>query len=136
MSQRAAPVAAIFNTSPDTVEMLRIALSMAGVVSVSAYTFQLRDGTVDISAFMEQHHPDVVVYDIAPPYDLNYQLFVHLRSTPGLRACPVVMTTTNARYVQQLLGPDHRVYEVIGKPFDLDAIVQAVLEAAGTRLNG
>ena len=136
MSPRAAPVAAIFNTSPDTVEMLRIALSMAGVVSVSAYTFQLRDGTVDISAFMEQLHPDVVVYDIAPPYDLNYQLFVHLRSTPGLRACPVLMTTTNARYVQQLVGPDHHVYEVIGKPFDLDAIVQAVLEAAGNRQSG
>jgi CheY-like chemotaxis protein len=133
MSHRAAPVAAVFNTSPDTVEMLRVALSMAGVESVSAYTFELRDGTVDISAFMDQHHPDVVVYDIAPPYDVNYQLFLRLRSTPGLRACPVVMTTTNARYVQQLVGPEHRVYEVIGKPFDLDAIVQAVLEAIGAR---
>jgi CheY-like chemotaxis protein len=130
MSERPAPLAAIFNTSPDTVEMLRTALSMAGIVSVGAYTHQLRDGAVDLTTFMEQHNPDVVVYDIAPPYDLNYQLFLHFRSTPALRSCPVVMTTTNARYVQQLVGPDHRVYEVLGKPFDLDAIVQAVLQAA------
>jgi CheY-like chemotaxis protein len=135
MSENTPPVAAILNTSPDTVELLRIALEFAGLQTASAYTYQLRDGEVDVTAFMDLHRPDVIVYDIAPPYDANYELFLNLRSTPAVRGCPVVVTTTNAPYVQQLVGREHRVYEVIGKPFDLDAIVQAVLQAVATERN-
>jgi hypothetical protein len=40
---------------------------------------------------------------------------------------------TNAAQVHKLLQPDQQVYEVIGKPYDVDIIVQAVKEAARSR---
>jgi len=128
-----APVAAVFNTSPDTIEMLLRVLGLAGFAVVSEFTYDIREGRTDLEAFMRQHRPNVIVYDIAPPYQENYQLFLHLRSTPALRDCPIVITTTNAAHVQQLVGKAHRVYEVVGKPFDLDEIVQAVKEAVRSR---
>ena len=46
----APPVVAIFNTSPDTIEMLRIVLEREGFVAMGAYTYELRDGEVDVEA--------------------------------------------------------------------------------------
>ena len=126
-------VAAVINTSPDTIEMLRVVLQHAGMVVASAYTYQLRDGLIDLATFMRQNKPAVVLYDIAPPYDANWALFEHLRSHEAMRNCPLVLTSTNASYVEKLAGKDHPVYEVVGKPLDLDAIVRATKEALRAR---
>ena len=125
-------VAAVFNTSPDTVDMLRQVLEPAGIVVVSALTWELRDSHVNIASFMEQHRPDVVVYDVAPPYERNWNLFLHMRGLPAMDGVQFVITSTNARFVQAL-ARDERVYEVIGKPYDLDLIVRAVKEAFRAR---
>ena len=125
-------VVAIFNTSPDTVDLLRQVLESAGIVVVSALTWELRDSHVDIAGFMEQHRPGVVLYDVAPPYDRNWQLFLHMRTLPAMAEANFVITSTNARYVQEL-AREERVYEVIGKPYDLDQIVRGVKEGFRTR---
>ena len=127
------PVVAIINTSQDIVDLLRLAFGQAGIVAVSVFTHQIREGAVDVEAFVRQHHPDVIVYDIAPPYMNNWQLFLHVRHLPALEACRFVLTTTNANQVRALAGADTRVYEIIGKPFDLDQIVDAVREAIRAR---
>jgi DNA-binding response OmpR family regulator len=126
-------VTAIFNTSPDIVNMLRLALEPAGIVVVSALTHQIREGAVNIEEFLRQHDPRVVVYDIAPPYEANWALFRHLSSLPAMRTRQVVVTSVNAAQVEKLVGSDQRIYEVVGKPFDLDQIVRAVREAARAR---
>ena len=127
------PIAAVVNTSPDTVEMLRVVLQQAGFVVVSAYTFQIRDGIIDLANFMSQHRPSVVVWDVAPPYDANWALFETVRANPVMADCQFVLTSTNAGYVQQLAGKAERVYEIIGKPLDLDVIVRAAKEALRSR---
>ena len=127
-------VAAIFNTSPDIVDLLRRALEPAGIVTVSALTHQIREGAVDLESFLKQHDPEVVVYDLAPPYDANWNLFQHLCRLPSMRGRNIVLTSMNARHVEQLAGKDHRIYEIVGKPYDLDQIVQAVREATRSRL--
>jgi DNA-binding response OmpR family regulator len=127
------PVVAVINTSPDIVDMLRLAFEHAGIVVVSAFTHQIREGAVDVEAFVRQHHPGVIVYDIAPPYASNWQMFQHVRSLPALERAKFVLTSTNERHVTELAGRDTRVYEIIGKPFDLDQIVAAVREATRAR---
>jgi CheY-like chemotaxis protein len=126
-------VVAIFNTSPDIVNMLRLALEPAGIVAVSALTHEIREGGVNVEAFLRQHDPKVVVYDIAPPYDSNWALFRHLASLPSMRDRQIVLTSVNAAQVERIAGRDHRIYEVVGKPYDLDQIVRAVKEAAHAR---
>jgi CheY-like chemotaxis protein len=127
------PVVAVFNTSPDIVDLLRRAFEPAGFVIVSALTHQIREGMVNLDAFLRQHNPDVIVYDIAPPYEANWQLFLHLRQMEAMRNRKVVITSINARHVETLIGPSEHVYEVVGKPLDLDQIVRAVKEAAYSR---
>jgi DNA-binding NtrC family response regulator len=129
----APPVALVINTSPDVVDMLRVALERAGVVVVSTLTHQLRDGEVDVERFVEQHQPGVVVYDIAPPYDANFQLFEHMRRMPVMAGRQFVITSTNARQVEKLVSSSTAVYEVVGKPYDIDQIVMATREALKAR---
>lgn len=126
-------VAAIVNTSPDVVDMLRRAIEPTGIVVVSALTFQIRDGAIDFDHFMRQHDPRVVVYDIAPPYDANWRLFEHIRRLDAMKGRAVVLTSTNVAHVEALSKTDQHIYEVVGRPVDLDQIVRAVKEASRSR---
>src|SRR4051812_1842757 len=127
------PVVAIINTSPDVVDLLRLAIEPAGFVAVTALTFDIRDGNIELDAFVTQHDPRVIVYDIAPPYDANWRLFEHVSSRPVMEGRQFVLTATNATHVERLAGPHRTVYEVVGKPLDLDEIVRAVKEASRAR---
>jgi DNA-binding NarL/FixJ family response regulator len=127
------PVVALINTSPDVIDMLRTVLERAGMVVVSAFTHDIRDGRVDFQNFMRVHEPDVVVYDIAPPYDANWNLFLHLCRSRVMRSRQFVITSTNAEHVESLAGSHQQVYEVVGKSVDLDRVVQAVKEATRAR---
>jgi DNA-binding NtrC family response regulator len=120
------PVVAIFNTSPDTVELLRIVLENAGFVVISAYTHDLREAKVDIEGIVRQYAPQLIIYDIAPPYDKNWRQFLITAAMPALRNINFLITTTNARHVQAIAGADQTIYEIVGKPYDLDILVGAV----------
>jgi DNA-binding NtrC family response regulator len=113
--------------------MLRTVLQQAGFVVVSGYTFDLRDGRLDLDAFVRQHHPRVIVYDVAPPYEENWRLFEHVRALDALQGCRFVITSTNPRHLAHLVARDERIYEVVGRPVDLDEIVTAVKEAVRAR---
>jgi DNA-binding response OmpR family regulator len=130
---RASTVIAILNTSPDTIELLRLSLQRAGFVVVSAFTFDVRDGRVDLEAFVRQHKPRVIVYDIAPPYEENWRLFQHLCRLDVFDQSSFVLTSVNTARVRDVAGAAIDIHEVVGKPFDLDEVVEAVVTAAHQR---
>jgi DNA-binding response OmpR family regulator len=123
------PVVAVINTSPDVVDMLRLSLEHAGFVVVSAFTFEIRDGVTDVENFVRQHRPSVILYDIAPPYEASWQLFRHIRAMEVMKGRRFVLTTTNARQVQKLVGTAEEIHEIVGKPYDLDEITRATHDA-------
>ena len=132
MSSSGAPkVVAIFNTSPDTIELLRIVLEPAGYVVLGAYTYEIRDGEIDVETIVKQHQPRLIIYDIAPPYDRNWRLFEHVSRMPVLKGINFLITTTNARQVREIAGQDAEIFEIVGKPYDLGLICQAVKDAIG-----
>ena len=127
-------VVAVINTSPDVVDMLRLTLEHAGIVVVSAMTWEVRDGEVDLERLVAQHQPKVVLYDVSPPYESNWQLFEHIRAMRVMAGVQFVITTTNAKQIEELARQSNdRVYEIVGKPFDLGEIVTAVREALKAR---
>jgi DNA-binding NtrC family response regulator len=123
------PVVATINSSPDTVEMLSYWFENAGFVVVSGMTHDIRIGRLDLGEFLSAHQPDVIIYDIAPPYERNWRLFEHLRETV-FPDHPYVLTSTNAGLVKKFIDPALNIFDVLEKPYSLDAI----LEAANTAL--
>ena len=127
------PVIGIVNTRPDTVEMLRIVFETAGFVVVSTYTHELRAAQVDIEGIMRQYQPRVIIYDIAPPYEKNWREFLTTSAMPAFKGIKFVLTTTNVKHVKEVAGQDREIFEIVGKPYDLDLLVNAVKDAAGVR---
>jgi DNA-binding response OmpR family regulator len=124
-----APVVAVFNTSEDTTDLVRFVLERAGYVVVTAFTNHLRDNKVDLEGIMRQHRPQVIVYDIAIPYEENWRLFQHISHSPACEGVRFVVTTTNAAQVAKIAGTDQHLHEIVGKPYDLDQVVRAVKDA-------
>jgi CheY-like chemotaxis protein len=124
---------AIFNASDDTVEMLSVLLSVRGFVSLTGEVDKVKSGEVDFIAFLEQHQPDAMIWDIAPPYDRNWHFYKMIRALRPLERCAIVLTTTHLRHLNELAGETVEAIEIVGKPYDLNAIVDAVERAIEAR---
>ena len=85
---------------------------------------------MNLEAFIEQHQPQVVVYDIAPPYANNWNLFRHLSQLPGLKDRPFVITSTNPVRVRELAQTDQEVSEIVEIPYLIAQLIETVRAAA------
>lgn len=129
VGQTRLPVVAVFNANTDIVEMLRFALEHAGLLVITGHVVDAVRGSLDIPALVKQHDPEAIVYDIAPPYERNWQFLQHLRSMPELARRPFVLTSTHVANLRKLVGTDEDVHEILGKPYDIEEIVGAVQAA-------
>jgi CheY-like chemotaxis protein len=123
------PVVAVLNSNDDVVEMLRILLEQAGYVVVSAHIDAIRRGEQSLLDFVEEHDPALFIYDLVPPYDRSWRFLEHLRESPRLRHRRFVVTSTNAARTREIVGEAEHVYEIVGKPYDIDQIIDAVRRA-------
>jgi DNA-binding NtrC family response regulator len=127
-----ATVVAVINSSQDTVDMLREILQHHGFSSVvTAHIDEIKRGKLDFPAFVRQHDPRVFIYDVSIPYVENWRALELLMKTDLMHSRRVVVTTTNKRALDQLLGERTDAIEIIGKPYDLEQVIDAV-EAAVT----
>ena len=118
-------VVAIINSNEDIVEAIRLILGDAGFVTVGAHLVDFKKGRQDLVAFLQEHNPRVIVLDIAPPYEENWNFFQLIKNTLAAEGRQFVLTTTNKKILEDLVGKTSTI-ELIGKPFDLDEIVKAV----------
>ena len=58
------PTIAVFDSSEDTVELLRTALEAEGFQTVVGHIPDVKKGELDLIDFMNHHTPAVIVYDI------------------------------------------------------------------------
>ena len=123
-----APVIAVINASEDVVNLLRDVLGMEGFRTAVGYVIDYRSERKDLAAFFAEHDPAVIVWDIAIPYEENWSFFNQVRAEPENRNRRFVLTTTNKRALEDLVGPTP-AFEIVGKPFDLDQFVNAVRRA-------
>ena len=125
-------VVAVFNSNPDIVTLVRYALERAGFIVVTGHVHEIRSGALDLPDYVRQHQPRVIVYDMVMPYDRNWQFMAHLRGSDAMNGRHFVITAPNGAAVQKIVGTDETIYEIVQEG-DLDAIVQAVREAAKSR---
>jgi CheY-like chemotaxis protein len=119
-------VVGVFNASADTVEMLEVLLSSAGYLALDGRVDDIKSGVSDFIAFLEVHRPDALVWDISPPYDRNWRFFKLVRSLRHLEHCAIILTTTHQQHLNEFVGEDVGALEIVGKPYDLQAVVNAV----------
>jgi CheY-like chemotaxis protein len=119
---------AIFNSSEDTVEMLRMTFEAAGFQTVAGHLPDIKRGQVDFVEFIAQHDPAAVVIDIPMPYADNWNFVRLLRDSDSMRGRPLVLTTTNKRALDEIAGPTDTV-EIVGKPYEPQALLEAVRKA-------
>jgi CheY-like chemotaxis protein len=122
------PTIAVFNSSDDTVELLRTALEAEGFQTVAGHIPDVKKGDLDLIDFVNHHTPAVILYDISPPYDANWRFLRLVRSSESLKKHQFVLTTTNKPALEQLVG-ETEALEIIGKPYDLRQVVDAVRTA-------
>lgn len=124
---------AVFNANDDVVELLRIALERVGFVVVSGHVDDIRRGALHLSAFVEEHNPAVILYDVAPPYEQHWAFLEHVRAQPYMAGRQFVVTSTNVQRVREQVGIAEPIFEIVGKSEDIEPIVRAVKQASRAR---
>jgi DNA-binding NtrC family response regulator len=129
--QRIEEPVAVINSNEDTVEMLRQALQNGGFNSViTGHIHDFRTGKADFPSFLQTYDPQVLIYDIAIPYDKNWTFLKLVLDSEHMRNRRIVLTTTNKKRLEELVGPTD-AFEIVGKPYDIDQIVRATRVALG-----
>src|SRR3984893_11137346 len=126
-SAPAKQVIALFNASDDTVEMVQRMLDASGFSClVGCHFADLKKGRVDFARYLETHKPEVVIFDTPPPYQENWRFFKTLRDGKAMEGRGLVLTTTNKKRLDETVGMDSEAFEIVGKPYDLDEIKNAI----------
>ena len=133
-------VVGLFNASDDTIDMVQRLLTGSGRAQVLIWCHfaDLKKGIIDFGKYMEKHNPEVVIFDLSPPYDENWRFFKTMRDSKTMLGRGSVLTTTNKNRLDEVLGEDSHALEVVGRAKDLQEIDAAIkketIKAEGMRL--
>jgi DNA-binding NarL/FixJ family response regulator len=117
---------AIFNGRAEFIDSLREALDHKGFPAATALLAEIQDGTLDLVAFMEEHDPDVIVYDLPCPFERHWNFLRLLRQTDALRKRTWILTTTDKKALDAAVGASGVVEIVFGEPYSVGEVVEAV----------
>ena len=121
---------AILNSSSDTLDLLKVWFESCGMRVHTAAVREFRLRHADIKEWLSGTRPEVVIFDIAPPYDENSAFLQRLRMDGTLVGIPIIVTTTNDRIVRKWVkNADVPIHEIVGKPYDLEALTGSVVKA-------
>src|ERR1700680_1926726 len=129
-------IVALFNASDDTIDMVQTILKEGDEAQtlVWCHFADLKKGIIDVAKWLSKHNPEVVVFDISPPYDENWKFYKTMRDADAMRGRGSVLTTTNKNRLDEVLGADSHALEVVGKPEDLKQIqVEIALQTSKAR---
>lgn len=138
MSQfRTRPRVAVLNSSDEFLDALCAALGADGFDSVRARVAEIQNGTLDLLAFIDQHDPEVIVYDLPRPYESHWNFLRLLKDTDSLKARIWILTTTDKEALDAAVGSSGVIDIVFGQPYRVADVIEAVrvaLEARGAAM--
>jgi DNA-binding NtrC family response regulator len=119
---------AVINTSEEIAEVLELLFQLEGLTTARAYVVDFKRGRQDLTAFLTEHDPRIIIWDIAIPYQENWEYLQKAWRLPAMQARPIILTSTNERAVQELVGAVD-IIEIVGRPFDQQVLLRAVQRA-------
>lgn len=119
------PVVAVLNNMEDLVRMFAEILRGAGYEVITAMLADARRGEIDLVAFLQEHDPPVVIYDVSFPYAVNWTMLEGLRDRGALDGRGVLVTTPNRKAMRDLLHVED-VLEITGIPEEYSSLVEQV----------
>jgi len=120
---------AIFNSRPDFIEALRVALEADGFTTACAHLADIQNGMLDLLAFVHRHKPELIIYDLPRPYESHWNFLRLLKETDSLKAATWVLTTTDKKALEAAVGASGVVEIIFGEPYGVTDVVTAVGKA-------
>ena len=119
------PLIACCNSSEDIVTLLADVMKDEGWRAVT-HVSPTAQGPAPTIEFLTQVRPQACIYNVSLPYEVSWAEFEQVRA--ALPGCAWVVTTTNKRALDELVGPTDSI-EIWGKPYDIDQVVASVRRA-------
>jgi DNA-binding NarL/FixJ family response regulator len=129
MEVRTMPTIAIISAGTDAPRTLQASLEAEGFETVVARLAEIRTGELDLVTFLEEHDPQVVVYEVGRPYARSLTFLRLLQDTAIGRHRAWVLAADDADAVTDLLDGAAPVPEVSAP----GTVVQAVRRALAGR---
>lgn len=121
------PLVVCCNHSQDLVDLMTAVLAYDGFRTVP-FTATNTDGPQPVIDFLHQTRPQACVYAVSVPYRESWVVFQQVQQ--AVPDCAWVLTTTNKRALDDLVGPSNAI-EILGKPYDIEQLVASVRTALG-----
>jgi CheY-like chemotaxis protein len=120
---------AILNSRQDFIEALQVALEAKGFAASGVHVADIQSGALDLLAFVHQHKPQLVVYDLPRPYESHWNFLRLLKDTQMFNAMTWVLATTDKRALEAAVGASGVVEIIFGEPYGVEDVVTAVCKS-------
>ena len=129
MTRTRRPLVAILDSRMEFLDALREALETDGYGAVTARLAEIQDGTLDLVAFIDEHDPALIVYDLPRPIERHWNFLRLLRETDSLKARTWILTTTDKHALDAAVGSSAVIDTIFGQPYVVADVVAAVRSA-------
>src|SRR5690348_15775249 len=82
MYPAAPPRVAVINSNDDILDVITAALTDEGYSAAAGHARFFRLGQASLDQFIAAHDPQVILWDIAPPFVVNWQYFQGAKDLP------------------------------------------------------
>ncbi len=120
----------------DVVETLARLLEEHGFQTVIGRIEEIQSGILDLVAFLEEHDPQVILFDLPRPYEQHLNFLRLLTTTDSLKRRGWVLMTTHEEVLRVAFRSVDGQASIVGKPYVPTAVLQAVQTAFEGRVLG
>jgi hypothetical protein len=116
---------AVVNTSDEIAEVIEWAMRSAGWSSLRASPVDFKRGRIDLSGFLSEHDPSVLVWDVVVPLDENWAYCQAVQRDPAASGRRFILTTNDKRAFHQVAAKVPAL-EFLATPSDIGQLCTAI----------
>lgn len=124
-SPQPSPVVVVLNSNQDVLRIVHDVLQDEGYAVVTDHIHTFKDGDANLVDFLRKHQPALLLYDLAPPYQENWNFLQLLCRIPEVSSIPMVLTTVNKAALDKVVG-ETKAFEILGTHDNLAPVVDHI----------